>query len=130
MMIEEPRTASPDETTEDGHSLPFPYNQQSYCRYEPTEKQLDQVSVVVVERLVRDQDDLSDVARRVWGPAASLEIRSEHLVARIAMETIISNVERDVKYPSTTVSNFVSVALSAKLAKPGGIVISGTLRDV
>jgi GMP synthase-like glutamine amidotransferase len=128
-MIEEPRQALAEETTEVGHSLPFPYNQQTYCRYEPIEKQIDQVRVLVVDSLLRDEDDLSDVARSEWGTATALEIRRERKIAGMAMENIISNVERLVKNPSTHISNLGSVALSAKKVKPDAIVISGTLRD-
>jgi len=78
---------------------------------------------------LRDEDDLSDVARSEWGTAAALEIRRERKIAGMAMENIISNVERLVKNPSTHISNLASVALSAKNVKPDAIVISGTLRD-
>lgn len=129
MMIEEQRTPSPEETSEVGHSLPFPYNQQTFCRYEPIEKQIEQVRVLVVDSLLRDEDDLSDVARSEWGTATALEIRRERKIAGMAMENIISNVERLVKHPSTHISNLASVALSAENIKPDAIVISGTLRD-
>ena len=72
-MIEEPLKALSEETTEVGQPLPFPYNQQTFCRYEPIEKQIDQVRVLVVDSLLRDEDDLSDVARSEWGTAAALE---------------------------------------------------------
>ncbi len=129
MMTEEPRQTLSDETTEVGQSLPFPYTQQNYCRFEPIEKQIDQVRVLVVDSLLRDEDDLSDVARSEWGAAAALEIRRERKIAGMAMENIISNVERLVKNPSTHISNLGSVALSAEKVKPDAIVISGTLRD-
>lgn len=128
-MIEEPLKALSEETTEVGQPLPFPYNQQTFCRYEPIEKQIDQVRVLVVDSLLRDEDDLSDVARSEWGTATALEIRREREIAGMAMENIISNVERLVKNPSTHISNLASVALSAKQVKPDAIVISGTLRD-
>ena len=128
-MIEEPLNALTEETTEVGQPLPFPYNQQTFCRYEPIEKQIDQVRVLVVDSLLRDEDDLSDVARSEWGTATALEIRREREIAGMAMENIISNVERLVKNPSTHISNLAAVALSAKQVKPDAIVISGTLRD-
>ena len=129
MMIEEPLQALSEESTEVGHPLPFPYNQQTYCRYEPIEKQIDQVRVLVVDSLLRDEDDLSDVARSEWGTATAVEIRRERKIAGMAMENIISNVERLVKQPSTHITNLAAVALSAKQTKPDAIVISGTLRD-
>ena len=128
-MIEEPRKALSEETTEVGHALPFPYNQQNFCRYEPIEKQIDEVRVLVVDSLLRDEDDLSDVARSEWGSGTALEMRRERKIAGMAMENIISNVERLVKNPSTHITNLGTVALSAKRVKPDAIVISGTLRD-
>ena len=129
MMTEEPLKALSEEITEVGQPLPFPYNQQTFCRYEPIEKQIEQVRVLVVDSLLRDEDDLSDVARSEWGTATALEIRRERKIAGMAMENIISNVERLVRNPSTHISNLASVALSAKQVKPDAIVVSGTLRD-
>jgi GMP synthase-like glutamine amidotransferase len=129
MMSEETREALAEETLEVPHSLPFPYNQQTFCRYEPIEKQIDHVRVLVVDSLLRDEDDMSDVARSEWGSAAALEIRRERKIAGMAMENIISNIERLVQSPSTHITNLASVALSAKQTKPDAIVISGTLRD-
>lgn len=129
MMTEEPLKALSEEITEVGQPLPFPYNQQTFCRYEPIEKQIEQVRVLVVDSLLRDEDDLSDVARSEWGTATALEMRRERKIAGMAMENIISNVERLVKNPSTHISNLASVALSAKQVKPDAIVVSGTLRD-
>ena len=125
-MTEEPRE---EETVEVGNTLPFPYNQQTYCRYEPIEKQIEQVRVLVVDSLLRDEDDLSDVARSEWGSATALEMRRERKIAEMAMENIVSNVERLVKQPSTHITNLASVALSARQLQPDAIVLSGTLRD-
>lgn len=128
-MIEEPLELITEEVAEVGHALPFPYNQQNFCRYEPIEKQIEQVRVLVVDSLLRDEDDLSDVARSDWGTAAALEIRRERKIATMAMENIVSNVERLVKQPSTHITDLASVALSAERLQPDAIVISGTLRD-
>lgn len=128
-MIEEPREAVTEEVAEVGHALPFPYNQQNFCRYEPIEKQIEQVRVLVVDSLLRDEEDLSDVARSDWGTAAALEIRRERKIATMAMENIVSNVERLVKQPSTHITDLASVALSAERLQPDAIVLSGTLRD-
>ena len=98
-MTEEPREVLTEESAEVGHALPFPYNQQNFCRYEPIEKQIDQVRVLVVDSLLRDEDDISDVARSEWGSAAALEIRRERKIATMAMENIVSNVDRLVKQP-------------------------------
>jgi GMP synthase (glutamine-hydrolysing) len=130
-MIEDPREFPNEEPppTEAVSALPFPYNQQTFCRYEPIEKQIDEVKVLVVDSLLRDQDDLSDVAREEWGSDAALEIKRERRIATMAMENIVSNVERLVKNPSTHITAMASIGLSARTFKPDAIVLSGTLRD-
>jgi GMP synthase (glutamine-hydrolysing) len=128
-MTEEPRDRSIEEAVDAGAPLPFPYNQQNYCRYEPIEKQIDKVRVLVVDSLLRDEDDLSDVARSDWGTSAALEIRRERKIAGMAIENIISNVERLVKEPRTQVTHLASVAIAAEQFRPDAIVLSGTLRD-
>jgi GMP synthase-like glutamine amidotransferase len=130
-MTEEPREVSMDETTPTyaNSGLPFPYNQQTFCNYEPIEKQIEEVRVLVVDSLLRDEDDLSNVARSDWGTAAALEIKRERRIAAMAIENIISNIERLVLNPTIQVTHLASVSLAAEQFKPDAIVISGTLRD-
>jgi GMP synthase (glutamine-hydrolysing) len=130
-MTEEPMEFSKDEPppAEANTTLPFPYNQQTFCRYEPIEKQIERVRVLVVDSLLRDEDDLSDVARHDWGQAAALEIKRERRIAGMAIENIISNVERLVQEPTIQVANLASVGWAAEQFKPDAIVLSGTLRD-
>src|SRR6185295_19152562 len=104
-MIEDSREFQNEEPPPgDAATLPFPYNQQTFCRYEPIEKQIEKVRVLVVDCLLRDEDDLSDVARSEWGSAASVEIKRERRIAKMAIENIESNLERLVKDPSTQVT--------------------------
>ena len=130
MMTEEPRDISKDEAQPpDGGALPFPYNQQTFCRYEPIEKQIEEARVLVVDSLLQTEDDLSDVARNEWGGAAALELRRERRIAAMAMENIVSNVDRLVQRPVTQITNLASVGIAARQFKPDAIVVSGTLRD-
>lgn len=129
-MIEEPRDNSMDESQPpDGGALPFPYNQQTFCRYEPIEKQIEDARVLVVDSLLQTEDDLSDVARNDWGSAAALELRRERRIAAMAIENIVSNVERLVQRPVTQITNLAAVGIAAGQFKPDAIVLSGTLRD-
>src|SRR6185436_7736837 len=130
-MIEEYRELPIEEPppAEAVPALPFPHNQQTYCRYEPIEKQIDKVRVLVVDCLLRDEDDLSDVARTEWGNAASIEIKRERRIAKMAIENIESNLERLVKEPATYVTPLASIKVAADKFKPDAIVLSGTLRD-
>lgn len=130
-MTEEPREALVEEPLpgDATAALPFPYNQHTFCRYEPIEKQIDEVGVLVVDSLLRDEDDLSDVARGEWGASTAVEIKRERRIASMAIENIVSNVERLVKRPKTQVTHLASLAVAAEQFKPDAVVISGTLRD-
>jgi len=110
-------------------ALPFPFNQQTYCRYEPVHQSIEEARVLVVDNLLRDEHDLSPVAREEWGPALAAELRRERLIATMAIENILNNVSRLVKRPTTEVAHLAEVAEAAKRFHPHAIVLSGTLRD-
>ncbi|MEK6279626.1 MAG: hypothetical protein AABN95_04665 [Acidobacteriota bacterium] len=130
-MTEEPRETLMDESqpVDAGAALPFPYNQQTFCRYEPIEKQIEEARVLIVDSLLRTEDDLSDLARSDWGSAAAVELKRERRIAAMAIENIVTNVERLVKRPVTQITHLASVGVAAEQFKPDAIVISGTLRD-
>src|SRR5881296_3829456 len=100
-------------STEIRDALPFPFNQQTYCRYEPIEQRIDQARVLVVDNLLRDERDLSPVAVREWGPALSAQLKRERLIAGMAIENILNNVSRLVKNPTTQVAHLAEVAEAA-----------------
>src|SRR5436190_20167828 len=50
--------------------LPFPFNQQNFCRYESIEKTIETERVLIVDNLLRDEDDLSEIARTELGKDA------------------------------------------------------------
>lgn len=108
--------------------LPFPF-QHTFCRYEPIEKRIDQARILVVDCLLRDEDDLSDVARTDWGTGTAAQIKHERYIAGLAIENILGNIERLVKEPVTEVTHLASVATAASKFNPDAIVLSGTLRD-
>jgi GMP synthase (glutamine-hydrolysing) len=108
--------------------LPFPF-QHTFCRYEPIEKRVEKARVLVVDCLLRDEDDLSDVARSEWGSATPAQIKRERYIAGLAIENILGNVERLVKEPVTEVTHLATIATAAKKFNPVAIVLSGTLRD-
>ena len=110
-------------------SLPFPFNQQTFCRYEPIHQSIDEARVLVVDNLLRDERDLSLVAREEWGVTLAAEMRRERLIAGMAMENILNNISRLVKRPTTEVAHLSEVAAAAKHFAPDAIVLSGTLRD-
>ena len=110
-------------------SLPFPFNQQTYCRYEPIEQRIDEARVLVIDNLLRDERDLSPVAREEWGTELSIQMRRERHIAGMAIENIVDNISRLVKQPTTEVAHLSEVAKAADHFKPDAIVLSGTLRD-
>ena len=110
-------------------TLPFPFNQQTFCRYEPISQSIDEARVLVIDNLLRDERDLSPVARAEWGDTLVAEMRRERLIARMAVENILNNISRLVKRPTTEVAHLSETAEAAKTFAPEAIVLSGTLRD-
>lgn len=112
-----------------GTPLPFPFNQQNFCRYEPIEQKIEKARILVVDNLLRDEQDLSPVAIREWGDLAAAQLKRERMIAGMAIENILTNVARLVKEPTTEVVHVSDVARAAADFKPQAIVLSGTLRD-
>jgi GMP synthase (glutamine-hydrolysing) len=110
-------------------TLPFPFNQQNFCRYEPIHQSIDEARVLVIDNLLRNESDLSAVARDEWGVTLAAEMRRERLIAGMAVENILNNISRLVKQPTTEVAHLSEVAGAAKRFAPDAIVLSGTLRD-
>jgi GMP synthase (glutamine-hydrolysing) len=122
----QPEHKTPAEAFE---SLPFPFNQQKFCRYEPIEKTIEEVRVLIVDNLLRDEGDLSDIARHDWGKDVAVHLKRERQIAEMALQNIVSNVRRLVKQPRTRVAHVSDVANAVADFLPEAVVLSGTLRD-
>ena len=109
--------------------LPFPFNQQTFCRYEPIEKTIGEARVLIVDDLLRDEGDLSHVAREEWGLEVLTHLKRERQIASLALQNIVSNVGRLVKEPHTRVAHITALADAVGDFRPDAIVLSGTLRD-
>ena len=116
-------------TSNEAEQLPFPFNQRTFCPYEPIEKRIETARVLIVDNLLRDERDLSDVAREEWGASAHMNLTREREIAGLAVENIRSNVERLVRKPETEVVHLAEVAAAVERFRPHAIVLSGTLRD-
>ncbi|MDQ3665933.1 MAG: gamma-glutamyl-gamma-aminobutyrate hydrolase family protein [Acidobacteriota bacterium] len=116
-------------TPDAAQALPFPFNQQTFCRYEPIEKRIEAARLLVVDNLLRGEDDLSEVGHKEWGETAAAQIKHERTIAQLAIENILNNISRLVKTPTTQVTHLASLAAAVKAFEPDGIVLSGTLRD-
>jgi GMP synthase-like glutamine amidotransferase len=109
--------------------LPFPFNKQAFCRYEPIEKTIDYAKVLIVNDLLRYEDDLSDLAKSEWNGTAQTKLRFERKISGMACDNIAKNVLRLVKQPKTLTVHLSEVAEAAAQFRPDAIVMSGTLSD-
>ena len=109
--------------------LPFPYNRQSFCRYEPIEKRIEHARVLIVNCLLRYETDLSDLAREEWSDSVELKLRFERKVSSLACNNIAQNVIRLVRNPKTMTVHLSEVAKAVEDFKPDAIVLSGTYSD-
>ena len=125
-MTPETSQQTPHEPTD---SLPFPYNQRNVCAYEPIEKRIESVRVLVVNDLLRDESDLSDLAREEWGETAAAKLERERYISSLAVENIVTNVTRLVQEPLMRVAHLSEAVEAAEEFRPQAIVLSGTLSD-
>jgi GMP synthase (glutamine-hydrolysing) len=109
--------------------LPFPFNQRTFCRYEPIEKRVPEARVLVVDDLLRDEAGLSELAVREWGKGVKTQLNREREIAGMALDNIQNNVARLVRRPQICLTHFTDVAEAESESKPDAIVLSGTLRD-
>src|SRR5215211_7705948 len=110
-----------NERPENFGSLPFPFKQQNFCRYEPVHQSIEEARVLVIDNLLRDERDLSAVARQEWGKALVAELRRERMIAGMATENILNNISRLVKRPTTEVAHLSEAATAAKSFAPDAI---------
>ncbi len=121
--------ANPYSEKPETEMLPFPFNNRPFCRYEPIEKKIAHAKVLIVNDLLRYEDDLSDVARAEWNGTKESKLRFERKISAMACDNIAKNVLRLVKNPKTLTVHLSEVGEAAKSFNPDAIVMSGTLSD-
>lgn len=109
--------------------LPFPFNQRRVCRYEPIEKRIEEARVLIVDDLLRDEDDLSELAIKDWGRSVKSHLQRERQIAGLALDNIRNNVSRLIIRPEMRTAHYSEIAEAEKEFCPDAIVLSGTLRD-
>jgi GMP synthase-like glutamine amidotransferase len=109
--------------------LPFPFNQRTFCRYEPIEKRVDTARVLVVNNLLLNEDDTSEVAAKELGRNLTTQIKRERKISALAVDNIRHNIQRLVKTPVTHVAHLSEIAEAVAEFRPDAIVLSGTLSD-
>ena len=110
-------------------TLPFPFNNRPFCRYEPIEKRVQHAKVLIVNNLLRYEEDLSDLAREEWNGTKESKLKFERKISGMACDNIAKNVLRLVQNPKTLTVHLSEVGEAAKQFKPDAIVMSGTLSD-
>ncbi len=114
---------------QEAETLPFPYNSQNFCRYEPIEKKIKHAKVLIMNNLLRYESDLSDLARTEWNGTTETKLRFERKISGMACDNIAKNVIRLVQQPKTLTVHLSEVGEAAKRFNPDAIVMSGTLTD-
>ncbi len=105
-------------------------NSSSYCLFEIIKPRIQTMRVLLVDNLIADEAQYSEVARRQPDFHAGKWVRLERMIAGMAMSNIENNVRKLIRQPEvrtvhlselneTTVTGF----------DPDAIVLSGTLRD-
>ncbi len=121
--------AAPNKQTPPVLDLPFPYNKQNFCRYEPIEKRIEHARVLIMNNLLRYETDLSELAKKDWGDEAEKKLRLERKLTQMACDNIASNIKRLVKQPKSMTVHLSEVSEAAENFCPDAIVMSGTLTD-
>jgi len=127
--VEIQETSPAEAHASDTEALPFPFNQQSFCRHESIEKTIETERVLVVDNLLRNEDDLSGMGRAELGKDAHAQLKHERQIASMALQNIVTNVARLVKEPVTGIVHVSDLPKAVKEFQPDAIVLSGTLRD-
>ena len=110
-------------------TLPFPYNKQNFCRYEPIEKRIDHARVLIMNNLLRYETDLSELAKDEWKDEAETRLRLQRKLTQMACDNIASNIQRLVKQPKALTVHLSEISEAVESFRPDAIVMSGTLTD-
>ena len=128
-IVEIQETNPADAHASEIEALPFPFNQQNFCRYESIDKTIEKARVLIVDNLLRDENDLSDIARQELGKDVHTQLKRERQIASLALQNIVTNIKRLVQQPITQIAHVSELERTAVDFKPDAIVLSGTLRD-
>jgi len=115
--------------SESSEALPFPFQQHPFCRYESIEKTIETARVLVVDNLLRDENDLSEIGREELGKNVRSQLKIERHIASLALHNIVMNIARLVREPIAQTVHVSELPHAVKDFRPHAIVLSGTLRD-
>ena len=115
--------------TSEPEELPFPYNKQPYCNFEPVVRSIAHAKVLIVNSLLRYESDLSERALTEWNGSLESKLRFENKVSALACNNIAQNVNRLVQNHKTMTVHVSELAQAARDFEPDAIVMSGTYSD-
>jgi len=101
-----------------------------YCVFEVIRPRIQTMRVILVDNLIADESQYSDIARRQGDFHAGRWVRLERAIASMAIGNIENNVRNLVVAPEVRIVH-LSQLNDASVGKfdPDAIVLSGTLRD-
>ncbi len=102
----------------------------SYCVFEIIKPRIQTMRVLLVDNLIADEEQYSDIARREPDFHAGKWVRLERMIAGMAMGNIENNVRKLISQPDIRIVH-LSKLNEETVAEfdPDAIVLSGTLRD-
>jgi GMP synthase (glutamine-hydrolysing) len=102
----------------------------NYCAFQPYTPKIEAMSVIIVDNLLRSENDLSPQAAREADYSPLKWLQEERQIAGLALENITQNVLRMVKNCRTKILHLSDISEHAIAEfNPDAIIISGTLRD-
>jgi GMP synthase-like glutamine amidotransferase len=101
-----------------------------YCVFELITPRIQTMRVILVDNLIADESQYSDVARGEPDFHAGKWVRIERMIASLAMGNIEGNIRRLVREPEIHIVHLSELNEDlVRALDPDAIVLSGTLRD-
>lgn len=101
-----------------------------YCLFELITPRIQTMRVILVDNLIADENQYSEVAHHEPGFHAGKWVRLERMIAGMAMSNIENNVRKLVRQPEVRIVHLSQLnEQTVREFDPDAIVLSGTLRD-
>jgi GMP synthase-like glutamine amidotransferase len=108
----------------------FEQNSDSYCLFEIIKPRIQTMRVLLVDNLIADETQYSEVARREPDFHAGKWVRLERMIAGMAMGNIENNIRQLIRNPNVRTVHLSELnETTVREFDPDAIVLSGTLRD-
>jgi GMP synthase (glutamine-hydrolysing) len=95
-----------------------------------TKRRIDAIRVVIVDNLLRTEDDISDIARELPGFDERAWLKTDRYISSLAIPNIEQNVHNLAERPEVKILHLSEAnAENIDAYRPDAVVLSGTLRD-